>query len=238
MFPYDQAVAAAAQSARRSIPDVIAGLQLIDQLCVDVNGLKWFNRLYLSVTQAVQERVNAGGFSDPAWLARLDVEFAGLYFRSLGCALSGAPCPGCWQAMFAVISDARITRIQFALAGMNAHINHDLCQAIVTTCRATNTVPQHGNALYRDYTSVNDVLAALTESAKRMLSVRLPGDALPDVTHLEDLIAGWDICAAREAAWQNAEQLWVLPDILGAGLVDTIDGLTTVIGKALLVAVP
>jgi len=32
--------------------------------------------------------------------------------------------------------------------------------------------------------------------------------------------------------------LWVLPDILGAGLVDTIDGLTTVIGKALLVAVP
>jgi hypothetical protein len=29
--------------------------------------------------------------------------------------------------MFAVRSNIQIARIQFALAGMNAHINHDLC---------------------------------------------------------------------------------------------------------------
>ena len=31
----------------------------------------------------------------------------------------------------------KIARIQFALAGMDAHINHDLSLAIVATCRAT-----------------------------------------------------------------------------------------------------
>jgi hypothetical protein len=238
MFPYDQAIVDAAQRVRLSIPEVLQGLQTIDRLCADQDGLKWFNRLYLTVTQAVGERVHTGGFADPAWLARLDVDFAGFYFRSLGCALSGAACPGCWQAMLSVRNDVRITRIQFALAGMNAHINHDLCQAIADTCRATNTVPQHGSVNYQDYSSVNAILAGLIEEAKQSLSVRLPGDELPDVSHLEDLTAGWDICAAREAAWQNAEHLWNLPKFLAGGLIDTIDGFTTVIGKTLLVPLP
>ncbi len=68
--------------------------------------------------------------------------------------------------------------------------------------------------------------------------MRLPGDPLPAVSHLEDVIAAWNVCAAREAAWRNAEYLWNLPSALGAGLLETIDGFTTVIGKALLVAVP
>ncbi len=121
---------------------------------------------------------------------------------------------------------------------MNAHINHDLCLAIESTCRATATAPQHGTVQYSDFTSLNPTLDELIDQAKQTLDVRLPGDPLPPVSHLEDLIAAWNVSAARERAWKNSESLWNLSPLLAAGLLDTIDGFTTVISRALLVLVP
>jgi hypothetical protein len=71
------------------------------------------------------------------------------------------------------------------------------------------------------------------------LHVRLLGDALPPVSHLEDTIAAWSVSSAREAAWNNAELLWHLQaePLLSATFMDTIDGFTTVAGKALLAPV-
>lgn len=238
MFPYDAAIASAVQRPAATVPEVLQNLQAIDTLCAIDDGLKWFNGLYLAVTQAVAVRVSGGGFNDPAWLAQLDVQFAGLYFRALQAVLTGAPCPGCWSAMFAVRGDRRIARIQFALAGMNAHINHDLCLAVDATCKATNTAPAHATPQYRDYTSVNATLDGLIEQAKQVLHVRLPGDPLPGVSHLEDVTAAWDVGAAREHAWINAEQLWNLQPLLAGGLMDSIDGFTAVISKALLAPAP
>jgi len=238
MFPYDSAIVAAVQNQPQTIPDVLQGLETIDRLCVNEDGLKWFNGLYLAVTQAIENCVSGGAFKDPAWISQLDVQFARLYFSTVRSALTGAPCPGCWEAMLSVRGNIQITRIQFALAGMNAHINHDLCLAIEATCKATGTVPQHGTVQYNDYTSVNPVLAGLIDEAKQTLNVRLPGDPLPVISRLEDQIASWDVNAARETAWRNAEHLWYLPALLAGGLMDTIDGFTTVISKALLVPVP
>jgi hypothetical protein len=71
MFPYDPAIFAAVENAPQTIPNVLQGLQTIDGLCLNEDGLKWFNGLYLAVTQAVENRVNGDGFTDPAWLAQL-----------------------------------------------------------------------------------------------------------------------------------------------------------------------
>jgi hypothetical protein len=217
---------------------VLGLLQTIENTCVDGDGLKWFNWLYLQVTQAVEARASAGGFNDPAWLSELDVQFAQLYFNALHAALSGAPCPGCWQVLFSCRNQNKIARIQFALAGMNAHINHDLPLAVVATSKAKNTVPQHGTAQYTDYTAINGTLDGLIDVAKQTLNVRLLGDPLPAVSHLEDLVAAWDLGAAREMAWNTAESLWEDSAFTAGIRMDTIDGLTTVIGKALLVPVP
>lgn len=238
MFAYDPAIVIAVQNPPQTIPDVLSAMQTIDGLCENEDGLKWFNGLYLTVTQAVENRVNTGGFADPRWLAQLDVQFAGLYFNAVYSALTSGQCPGCWAAMFAVRDNMKIAPIQFALAGMNAHINHDLCLAIDATCKAANIVPQPGTAQYNDYMSVNPTLDSLIDQAEQNLKFRLPGQALPAVNHLDDLIASWDIVAARENAWKNAENLWNLPRLLGAGLMDTIDGSTSVISKALLVPIP
>lgn len=240
MFPYDAALLATVQTAPQSISDVLRSLRTIDTTCIDGDGLKWFNWLYLQVTQAVEERVISGGFNDPAWLAQLDVDFANLYFSALKSSLSGQPAPACWQVFFDRRNQAAIARIQFALAGINAHINHDLAEALVTTCQATGTIPDHGGTHYNDYTALNSTLDQLIESAKSTLNLRLLGDALPPVSHLEDTIAAWNVSAAREKAWHNSEVLWQLraSPSLTSGFMDVLDGFTTVIGKVLLAPVP
>jgi hypothetical protein len=240
MFPYDPALLEAVSTPPQSIADVIRIMESIEATCADGDGLKWFNWLYLEVTQAIEARVGASGFGDPAWMAALDVQFASLYFAAVESALSGAATPGCWQALFTVRNQPLIARIQFAMAGMNAHINHDLVLAIVSSCQAAGIDPVHGTTQYIDYTAVNATLDSLIESAKQTLHVRLLGGQLPAVSHLDDTIAAWSMADAREAAWNNAEVLWHLADAtaLRAAFMENLDGLTTVVGKALLVAVP
>ena len=239
MFSYDAALLAIVQATPQSIAGVLQSLEAIETTCADGDGLKWFNWLYLQVTQAVETRVSAGGFTDPKWLAQLDVQFASLYFSALKSSLSGQTAPSCWQILFSSRNQVNIARIQFALAGINAHINHDLAEAIVATCQATGTTPDHGGTNYNDYTALNSTLDGLIEAAKVTLKVGLLGGPLPAISQLENTIAAWNVSAARETAWQSAEHLWqvrALP-LLAASFLDLLDGLTTVIGKALLVPV-
>ena len=213
--------------------------EAIDAICIDGDGLKWFNCLYLQVTRTVETRVASGTFSESAWLSELDVQFARLYLSALEASLSGQPTPDCWQTLFARRDQTSVARIQFALAGINAHINHDLPEAIVAICESTATVQTHGTPQFQEYTSLNSSLDGIIEFAKRTLHVRLLGDALPAASHLEDLIAAWGVSAAREAAWDNAELPWHLRQTppRSSVFMDALDGLTTVTNKALLVPV-
>ena len=97
----------------------------------------------------------------------------------------------------------------------------------------------HAGVRYADYTALNTTLDAQVNAAKTTLDVRLLGDALPPVSHLEDTIAAWNVTAAREKAWLNSEILWQLRALpLGStAFFVTLDGLTAVIGKTLLVPV-
>jgi len=163
-----------------------------------------------------------------------------LYFSALERALLRQTTPDCWRILFDCRGHLSVARIQFALAGINSHINRDLPQAIVATCEARGTIPEHDSPQFSDYTSLNTTLDSIIEPAKKALHVRLLGDAIPPASHLEDLVAAWGVSAAREAAWNNAEALWHLRKVppLDSRFMDTLDGLTTVTNKALLIPVP
>jgi hypothetical protein len=230
------------QATPASVPDVIAMLQSIEALLPDNDGLKWFNWLYLQVTDSVNEKVRQGGLADAAWLAELDVRFASLYFSALERWLTSEDpaAPHCWSAMFRHRQDVMLARIQFALAGINAHITHDLPLAIVATCEATGIAPSHHSQQYRDFTALNANLDALIETAKRTLRVRLLGAILPPVSRVEDAIGGWNIAASREAAWVNAEALWLVrhESLLRKNQERLLDLLTTTANEAILVTIP
>jgi Family of unknown function (DUF5995) len=240
MFSYDSALLAATPVSPQSIGDVLAGMRAMDAVFIDGDGLRWFHRLYLQVTEAVAARLAGGGFANGAWLADLDVQFAGLYFDALRRQLGGQTAPGCWRALFDHRADSPVARIQFALAGVNAHINHDLPFAVVATCGREGAAPRHGSTEYTDYTAVNSTLDSLIDTAKAELMVRLLGDPLPAVSHLEDRLAAWSVSAAREAAWTNGEVMWGIGgDRLLAGRFEAmLDGLTAVAGKTLMAPVP
>jgi hypothetical protein len=98
MFSYDTSILAAVQNAPQTVSDVVRILEAIQALCVDGDGLKWFNGLYLQVTEAVEARIHAAEFSDPAWIATLDVRFARFYLAATQASLSGGgqgQTPGC-----------------------------------------------------------------------------------------------------------------------------------------------
>lgn len=240
MFPYDTQILAAVQATPQTIADVVAILETIDSLCENGDGLKWFNLLYMQVTQAVEARVNAGGFTNPAWMAALDVGFAEYYLRAVASSLAGEKTPGCWQAMFNRRGQTELARIQFALAGMNAHINHDLPQAVLDICKAGQTEPQHGTVQYGDFTALNTTLDGLIQQAERDMHLRLLGDALPPVSALDNAIAAWSLSAAREAAWDNGELLWHMDALLPAfaAYLESLDMLTLAASEALLIPVP
>ena len=210
MFPYDLQLAALTEATPLTIAEVVRLLQTIDAICVDGDGLKWFNRLYLQVTQTVEGLVDAKKFIDTAWLAELDVQFANLYIGALHAYLNGAKCADAWLALFSVRGDVRIARVQFAIAGINAHINRDLPAAIVTTCASRGTEPRHGTPQYTDYIALNGPISSLIDNEKRELNVRLLGDLLPPVSSLEDTIAAWGLIEARAQAWNHGEALWHL----------------------------
>jgi hypothetical protein len=242
MLSYDPTILAAVQTTPQTVADVVQILEAIQAACADGDGLKWFNGLYLQVTQTVEVQINAGEFADCAWIATLDVRFARFYFAAIESSLSAGAqeqTPGCWQALFDRRNQPAIARIQFALAGMNAHINHDLSQAIVAVCQSTEIAPLHGTAQYNDFTALNTTLDSLIETAKQTLNVRLLGDALPAASNLEDTLAAWSLAAAREAAWNNAELLWHLVGAppISAAFLDMLDGLTAVASKTLLVPI-
>jgi hypothetical protein len=224
----------------RTVEDVIAVFEEIEHALPDSDGLKWFNGLYLNVTKAVDQSIGTLHWNNPAWLIRLDVIFAGLYLSALTNSLTpGMRSPGCWQVLFDARHDSRLARIQFALGGMNAHINHDLCIAVVQTCREMQIEPVHLSPEYQDYTQVNQLLDGLINSTKHELMVGLLGDALPSIDRVEDLVGAFGILASREIAWTNSELLWQTQAVpgLSSRFLAGLDSATRLAGAGLLAPV-
>jgi len=220
-----------------TIADVIAALEAIDALLPDTDGLKWFNWLYLTVTKAVDSNISTGTWRNPAWLTQLDVVFAGLYLSALSEWLTpGETAPKCWAVLFEARNDAKLARIQFALAGINAHIDHDLSEAVVETCSQFGIAPVHQSPEYLDYTQVNDILDPIVDQAKAQLLTGLLGDNLPSINFVENMVAAFGLRTSREAAWTNGEMLFHIEAIPGPAdrFLDGLDDAAALAARGLL----
>jgi Family of unknown function (DUF5995) len=65
MFRYDPTLLALVRARVNTVAEVLARMETISTTCEDGDGLKWFNGLYLQVTQAVEARIASGGFTAP-----------------------------------------------------------------------------------------------------------------------------------------------------------------------------
>jgi hypothetical protein len=223
-------------AAPASIADVIAVMQRIYQTLADSDGLKWFNRLYMMVTQEVDLHPPDGGWKDTVWLLKLDVVFAEFYFKAIAAFVSGsADAPNAWDALMEARFRGGIDRIQFALAGMNAHINHDLALALIETDKQMNVVPRYGSPQHVDYEAVNGLLETVMPAELQMLATDVLGQLAQDTGKVGRLLAFWNVCKARDLAWDFADHLRGLNALTQPVAMHAQDQVTGVLGRAILV---
>ena len=198
-------------SAGSSVQDVVRRLRRIaDELPPD-DGAAVFNRMYLTVTESVATGLARGTvFADPAFMAELDVTFASLWIEAYDAAGQDArDVPKAWAALFERRRDRSVLPVQFALAGMNSHIGHDLAVAVVETCLQRGTSPSRPG-IRDDYEAVNRLLAA-SESQIRRSFLTTAGQELDDhVGPVVHLVSSWKIDKARDVAWVNVEAMWAI----------------------------
>jgi hypothetical protein len=202
----------------QTINDVIAAMQAMQGSLPPRDGVACFNRLYLAVTGAVLDGVKGTAFEDDAWLSRLDVEFANRFFDAYGDWTARGKCADAWEPLFANREHPRAS-IRFALAGMNAHINHDLPLAIVDTCHDSGSEPLTDGPHHRDYRRVNSVLKTVEEAVKGAFESNDLKKADEFCGSVDDAVVLWSIADARDVAWHHAETLWKLrnhPHLRGA----------------------
>ena len=213
-------------------------MEAIEAATPPADGLACFNRMYLGVTQDVNRELGQRFFADPTFMTTLDVAFANLYFAAAGAAGNPAAVPLAWRPLIEQRAVAGIEPVQFALAGMNAHINHDLPVAVVSTCIQLATSPAAGAHL-ADYQKVDQLLDAAEQS------VRQSFESAPELAadhHLQavgNLVASWTINSARDLAWNNSLLLWELRDIPPARdlFLDSLAAAAAAASRMLLVAV-
>lgn len=184
---------------------VLTRMRALDAALPARDGVAVFNRVYLTVTEEVDRRLDAGEFPDACAAAALDVRFADRYLAALDAVEDDRRPPACWRPLFQLRRHPGVRPLQFALAGINAHIGHDLTLAVVDTCRALGCAPAE---LEDEFDRVGELLAELEERIREDL---MPG---PDLLQIADpithLLGAWSLERARDATWSAARVLWAL----------------------------
>jgi hypothetical protein len=171
------------------------------------DGVACFNRMYLQVTELVGQNLVEGFFEDAAFMERMDVVFADLYFQGFEAAQAGRTPDPSWKPLYDARSNRVVWPIQFAFAGMNAHINHDLPLAVIATCKEFGKTPD-ATPIHADYQRVNELLAKVESEVRQSFETKLLHLATNDAETLKHIVASWGMTAARDLAWNNTEMLW------------------------------
>ncbi|HXH80950.1 DUF5995 family protein [Nocardioides sp.] len=196
----------------RTIDEVVDMMTAIDGALPRDDGVATFNRMYTQVTRLVRDAVDLGDFQAGEFLERLDVHFANLFFAAYAADAAREQVPRAWAPLFEARARPETHPIQFALAGMNAHISHDLPFAVVATCRELGVVPDEDTPEHLDYTQTNEVLAEASVEIKSWFSTGAVATLDELGGRVDDGFAMFGIHLARAAAWQCSQMVWMLND--------------------------
>jgi hypothetical protein len=227
-------------STPTTVDGVIARMKEIDTALQHGDGVAVFNRMYLTVTERIAAIIaqpdQGAGFREPEVMADLDVRFANLWLAAYDADVAGHRVPAAWRPLFDFRHGGRLP-VQYAIAGMNTHIEHDLPIAVIATCGAHHREPEH---LHHDYLAVNAVLAQVEAPIRRSFLDEVGREVDDRLSPIAHLVSTWNIDKARDLAWVTVETLWelrrihFLRDRFLDGLGDTV-GMTS---RALLSPIP
>jgi len=217
------------------VDSVVSRMRTLHAALPERDGVAVFNRVYLTVTETVDRHIDGGRFADARAAITLDVRFAERYLEAVERAEDERRPPACWRPLFQMRRHPGVRPLQFALAGINAHIGHDLALAVVDACRSLDCEPVD---LEDEFDRVGDLLVSLEERIREEL---MPG---PDLFQIADplthLLGSWSLERARDATWSAARALWALrrlPDV-AEEFTERLDAAVGFAGRMLLTPLP
>lgn len=220
-----------------SVAHLIDELRLLEAALSPANGVKWFVRLYREVTEALALELGAGDLEDPVFLELLVLVYGnGVLNVCEDMERRSKRIARAWAPLYERRNDHRVAPLQFALAGLNAHTNHDVPIGLVHACRSTSIAPDSDGPQYRDYMKMTTLLKSTTDRVKEWLVTGALEDLDRTFGDLDDRVAMWSLQRARQAAWTSGEVLWELRDNepLTVGYVSVMDRMAGFAGRGLL----
>jgi hypothetical protein len=201
------------------------------------NRVAAFNSLYFTITDRVAKSLSGKDVKDPAFLELLDVEFAKRYFDALRrWGADDDATPDAWEVLFRRAGSLKVSKLTAAMLGVNAHINHDLALALVSTWERTGAPTDE--VIHPDYLLINNIFFEEIPALRRRYSTawQLRIDHL--VGNLDDWSQRVLVSATRAHAWDQAQRLWQLredsDDLARAKLL--MDRASALLGEALISA--
>jgi Family of unknown function (DUF5995) len=216
--------------AVNSVPELIDELRRLENSLSAGNGVKWFVRLYHEVTEAIALELNAGDLEDPVFLELLVLVYGNSVLNVCEDAEQrSSRIARAWAPLFERRHDPRVAPLQFALAGLNAHTNHDVPIGLVHACRSTGIAPRSDSPQYRDYMKMSALMRRSSDQVKDWLLSGALGDVDTAFGDLDDVVAIFSLQRARQAAWTNGEVLWELREnepltVAYVGMLDRMAG--------------
>lgn len=162
-----------------------------------------FLATYRRTTKAVWDAVGRGAFEDPRWVERWDVAFADLYLGALDAELNGgARVPRPWQLAFA--APPGLPPLRHVLLGINAHVNYDLPQALLSVIDDADFADADLMARRRrDHERIDDVLSSRVSAEQGELVA-----AGERVRVLDRLLAPLNRRASRRFLRESRMKVW------------------------------
>jgi hypothetical protein len=185
-------------------------LSLLAELEAAGSPMRHFLGTYARTTRAIRDAVLGGLFEDPEWVDHWDVVFADHYLDAVTAYhrdVGSTPEP--WRRAFE--SRADLPPVGHVLLGMNAHVNYDLPQSLLTVIAPEDFADAGLMACrHRDHERVDDVLAtrvaaeggelAAAEPARRTLVDRV-------MTPVNRRAVRRFLTESRHKVWHNTQAL-------------------------------
>jgi hypothetical protein len=218
----------------RTVKEVAEALERVQRRLPPSDGVKWFAWLYADVTRAIVRLFDDDELQAPEFMGDLVVRFGNTFLASVD---RPASAPRAWGPLFERRHDRGVAPLQFAMAGLNAHVGSELPVGLADAARRLDIDLSHAGAEHDDWTKVNSTIAEVEPAAKRYLLTGAIKDLDPAFGDLDDLAATWSVEAAREAAWTQGRVVWGLRNapFLRDPYVGTLERSTRMVCRLLLV---
>lgn len=188
------------------INDVVRQLQdRVDALPTGLSHRRTFIETYQRTTQAVGSAVDGAKFEDPSWVTQWDVAFASYFIAAHDADLAGRQVSRPWRLAFGAAGDLHL--LVHLLLGMNAHVNYDLPQAMLSVISEQDfDDPVLLERRRRDHERIDAVLASRVAAEDRTLG---GGRRLRDrlLTPLNRMSSRRFLREARRCVWHNVVAL-------------------------------